>query len=308
MSDYKCNNLPNFFILGAAKAGTTSLCGMLKQHPEIFMTRQKETQFFFNDKKYARGLDFYIDNYFSDAQGYSTRGEGSPSYFHAPDVVAPRLIGALNSRNLKFVVILRDPVERAWSHYLHRVRVNAEECSFADALQSEEVRLARDPLQWAGYYRDGLYGRLVSRWLDYFERTQFLFLRYEDLTSDWLRSLRAVCLHLGVDPEIEWAKKIVTNQAGVPRSRLFMRILQRPRPYMRLLKPVLGEDRIARVRTKLNRLNTRVRPKPILDANEERRLRALYTPDITLLEQLLEQDFHSWKLLPENDATNTSVE
>jgi len=308
MNDYKPYSFPNFFILGAAKAGTTSLCGMLRRHPEIFMTQHKETQFFFNDKKYAKGLDFYIDSYFSGAQGYSKRGEGSPSYFHAPDIVAPRLVSALDSKKLKFVVILRDPVERAWSHYLHRVRVNAEECSFAEALQLEEVRLARDPSQWVGYYRDGLYGNLVSRWFDYFEGEQFLFLRYEDLASDWLHSLKAVCLHLDVDPGIEWPKKIVTNQAGVPRSKLFMRLLQQPRPYMRLLKPVLGEDRIARIRTKLNRLNTCVRPKPLLSVDEERHLRALYSPDITLLEQLLGEDFHSWKLLPENDVTSASID
>jgi|SRR5690625_605973 len=295
------NCAPNFFILGAAKAGTTTLYETLRRHPEVFMSFEKETQFFFNDQKYARGMEFYLNRYFVDAGGYPARGEASPSYFQSPATVAPRLRDSLSPDNLRFIVILRDPVERAWSHYLHRRRVYAEKYAFVEAMAHEEERLVRDPALWVGYYRDGLYGKLVTEWFRYFRRDQFLFLDYEDLHQGRDTMLEQICLHLNVNPKAQWPKEVVSNAAGVPRNRLFMKTLQKPRPYLRIFKKVIDKDRISRVRRRLNRLNTRVQAKPAMDAELARWLRRQYAPDIERLESLLGREFEHWKV-PSADA------
>ncbi len=290
------NRAPNFFLLGAAKAGTTSLYAMLKQHPQIFMSSSKETQFFFNDGKFRKGFQFYLDTYFWKAGGYPFRGEASPSYFHAPALVAPRMKSASFSERLKFIVVLRDPVERAWSHYLHRRRVCAETCSFPEALELEHVRLKRKPTSWVGYFSDGLYGQLTSEWFEYFPKDAFLFLDYEEATKDWTSSLKSICLHLGADPTFKWRQFVSYNTGGVPRNGLLMQLLQRPRPSLRRFKSLIGQDNISNLRRILNRINTRPEPSPVLDPSIEMELRKRYTSDIEQLERILGRNYEKWKL------------
>jgi len=297
MSDHKHNSFPNFFILGAAKAGTTSLHGMLTQHPEIFMTRNKETQFFFNDNEYALGINHYLTTNFSGAWRYPVRGEASPSYFHAPERVAPRLLDSPGRDEMKFVVVLRDPVQRAWSHYLHRVRLCAEPCTFEDAIACEEKRLRNDPHLWVGYYRDGLYGKLLNEWFEYFPRDRFVIVRYESMVSEWQAMLNNIATHLGVSADYSWNKLEEKNVAGVPRSKWLMRFLADiPAPLKNAGKLFLGRDQIVHYRELVRRLNTKRSAKPALNPEVERMLRGRYEEDITTLERLLGADFSAWKL------------
>jgi hypothetical protein len=133
-------NLPNFFLLGAAKAGTTSLYHCLKQHPQVFMPANKEPRFFDRDEFYQEGLSVYLNRHFKGSEIYPARGEATPAY-HRPEKVIPRMKKAYGRLSPKFLIILRDPVERAWSHYLHRVFFTLEEESFEHALKLEKSRI-----------------------------------------------------------------------------------------------------------------------------------------------------------------------
>ena len=144
---------PNFFVLGVPKCGTSTLHQVLMAHPHIFMTKQKEPHFFDTDTYYTRGLDRYLRDHFRGAAGFKARGEATP--YLRSEKARDRIRGDLG-KDLRFVVILRDPVKRAWSHYLHQCRLGVETESFERALELESTRLSAGRPSWTAYFRDGL--------------------------------------------------------------------------------------------------------------------------------------------------------
>ncbi len=144
--------LPNFLIIGAAKAGTTSLYDLLKQHPQIYLSFVKEPMFFSHDDNYRRGPEWYARAFFSGAQGCLERGEASPHYLYWSEKVAPRIKMVYGQMPVKYIVILRDPVERAYSWYWNMVKEGMEDLPFETAVDLEEERLQehQSELQQAG--------------------------------------------------------------------------------------------------------------------------------------------------------------
>jgi len=146
---------PNFFVLGAAKCGTTTLHGLLTAHPHICITKEKEPRFFNTDTSYNRGLDRYLRDHFRGAAGFKARGEATPFHLASGRKVRDRIRCDLG-KDLRFVVILRDPVKRAWSHYLHRCRAGVETETFERALELEPTRLSAGKPAWTAYFRGPL--------------------------------------------------------------------------------------------------------------------------------------------------------
>ena len=109
-------SLPNFMCLGAAKSGKTTLYDILKQHPDIYLPSFKEPHFFDIHDNYNNGIDWYMKNYYSKSN-FKAIGDFTPSYFFEKE--APKRIYDALSKDIKFIVILRHPVDRAYSHYLH---------------------------------------------------------------------------------------------------------------------------------------------------------------------------------------------
>lgn len=188
--------LPSFLLIGAQRAGTTSLFHHLCRHPHVAAPATKEIHFF--DDQYWRGVDWYR-SFFPLALrrrlarlrgGDLVAGEATPYYlFHpaAPERVAATLPSA------RLVVLLRDPVERAHSHYRTMRHLKGEPRSFAGALAFEEKRLAgeeerllADPRYRSRHHRRhayvarGLYADQLERWLAWFPREQLLVLKSED--------------------------------------------------------------------------------------------------------------------------------
>src|SRR3712207_4809254 len=113
--------MPNLFIVGAAKAGTTALYDYLAQHPEVFLSRVKEPMFFSREDYYARGLDWYEAEYFGGAEDYPVRAEATPHYLYWSEKVAPRIKEVYGERPVKFIASFRDPVSRAYRSEERRV-------------------------------------------------------------------------------------------------------------------------------------------------------------------------------------------
>ena len=141
--------LPNFFILGSAKCGTTALYEVLKHHPEIYFPLVKEPQFFCNDDLYAKGLNFYSKTYFCKSHGYKAVGEATPHYMYYKKV-AERIAKDIPGENQRFILILRDPVKRAYSLYWNMVKEGYENLSFSDAIEAEKERIKDQSLEKAG--------------------------------------------------------------------------------------------------------------------------------------------------------------
>jgi len=288
--------LPNFLILGATKSGTTSLHHYLKQHPDVFLPEEKEIQFFIDDQLYEKGMEFYQKQYFSGTSDYGAVGEATPLYFHRPELVIPRLKESFPADSLKFVLLLRDPVKRAWSHYLHMVRLGAETLDFERALLMEEKRLHADPASWYSYFSDGLYGKLLEQWFDAFSAESFLILTQDDFVRDVHLSLKKIFSFLGVDDSVCIQDLSIKNEAGQARSKKLMSLLMGRFPGANLIKAVVPVPFRRRLGMKLRHLNIvpsdQTSP---MDADMETELRKRYVADICKLEGLLNFPLEEWK-------------
>ena len=184
--------LPDFLIIGAQKAGTTALYAYLRRHPDITGPSWKEVSFF--DRHYARGEAWYRGNFPNALRARGLVGEASPSYLFHP--LAPERVAALVPA-ARLIVLVRNPVDRAFSHYQHEVALGREPLSFEDALaaeedrlQGEDARLRADPRYfssewWSHTYKArGRYAEQLEHWLEVFPRKQLLVLPSEDLLGE----------------------------------------------------------------------------------------------------------------------------
>jgi hypothetical protein len=208
--------LPDFLIIGAAKSGTTSLYHYLVQHPRIRRARRKEIRFFY--REYARGPHWYRAHFplalrrrwETLRHGEFATGEASPSYLFYPHAAARAHALVPDA---KLIAILRNPIDRAWSQYRHKVRKGIEPLSFEDAIAEEPARtrgeweriLADESYRGAalfhfGYLRRGLYAEQLERWLALYPRERLLVLRAEDLFADPARVIRDATDFLGLAP------------------------------------------------------------------------------------------------------------
>lgn len=187
--------LPNFLIIGAMRAGTTSLCRYLEAHPEVFMAPQKEVHFF--DLHFARGPGWY-EQQFAGARTEQAIGEATQTYMYF-DEVPTRLARILPDALL--IAVLRNPVDRAYSHYwLERVR-GREPLTFADAVAEEPKRLASSGLgaRTSHSYLDrGRYLRQLLNVCKYYSREALLVILFEELCDHPDVLFRDVCRFLGV--------------------------------------------------------------------------------------------------------------
>jgi len=211
--------LPDFLILGTQKGGTTSLYHYLSQHPDVLPAYRKEVHFF-DSHRYQNGPLEYRAMFPLQARldlrgrrtGRTTlTGEASPFYLSHPTT-------AERARELvpdaKLIVLLRDPCERAFSHYRQNVRWNREPLSFADAIDAEAERL-REPLKRAcagvdedrgaalprySYVLRGHYADQLDRWHEFYPGKQFLILRSEDLLDKPEATYKRVLAFLGLTP------------------------------------------------------------------------------------------------------------
>ena len=197
--------LPDFLILGAQKAGTTALYAYLRWHPQVTGPSFKEVSFF--DRHYARGERWYRAHLPIRRSGIV--GEASPSYLFHP--LAPERVARMLPR-ARLIALLRNPVDRAFSHYQHEVALGREELSFEDALAAEDERMQGelermlvDPTYFSyawwnyTYAARGRYAEQLERWLAAFPRDQLLVLFTEELAADTAGTYRRVLDFLGVD-------------------------------------------------------------------------------------------------------------
>jgi len=287
--------LPTFFVLGAAKSGTTSLYYYIKQHPQIYLSPVKETHFFDNDENYSLGIDAYIEYFFKGAERFPARGDATPTYFHLPDKVAPRLAQLYSNQKPRFILIFRDPVARAWSHYLHNIRIQHEIESFEDALRLEEERLEKGELKWIGYYLEGLYAQQLKKWLTYFNRDQFFFLLNEDLRNDPHTTFQQLFDFIGVEDTFQPNTTNIMNPASQPRSLFLSRLIKRNSLFKTVLKSVIPLPQRKQISDYLISKNLRrYDSPPKISEMTDAKLRHRYAADILELAEIINRDLSAW--------------
>jgi hypothetical protein len=199
--------LPNFLVIGAGKSGTTSLYRYLAQHSDVFMSPVKETNWFAyegqgDSLRYPiRTRDAY-ERLFEGVAAERAVGEASPQYLKST-VAAERIAAALPG--VRLVALLRHPVDRAYSSYLHSLR---------DALERRGVEEALQP--GSRYVELGLYHPQLSRYFERFDRSRIKVILYDDLAADPAAVMRDLYAFLGVDESFPSMLRPATTR---PRSR-----------------------------------------------------------------------------------------
>jgi len=160
--------LPDFFIIGAAKSGTSSLFNYLSRHPEIYIPKIKEPEYFSNKSIFIRGNKWYKNIYLEAKKGQLC-GDASTTYTRWPHTLDVANLISKSIPDAKFIYIMRHPVDRAYSHYAHHMRLGIT-MLFEEALEKNNI-----------YIDCSLYMSQIERYLKYFERERFLFLFQSDL-------------------------------------------------------------------------------------------------------------------------------
>ena len=244
---------PSVLIIGAQKSGTTSLFNYLVQHPKVLPPLGKEVHYF--DFHYADGVNWYRGHFPYRRQlrhGRLTL-DASPYYLAHP-LVPERAAQLLPG--VKLIAVLRNPVDRALSHYQHEVRYGREPLSFAEAIEreperlaGEEERLQSDPSYYSAnhhrysYTRRGLYLEQLRRWVQHFPRAQLLVLQSERLFRDPARTTADVHAFLGLQPyRLERYQPFLAGNydAGLP-AELRAKLVAYFEPHNRELYRWLGE-------------------------------------------------------------------
>lgn len=205
--------LPNFLIIGAAKAGTTSLYHYVRSHPQAFMPERKELSFFCEEFNWNRGVDWY-ERHFEGAGSAVAVGEASPRYTVHPLYrgVPARIAGLLPG--VRLVYLVREPIKRMQSHYLDRVIHGLESQSIEQALLGN-----------AFYLSSSSYALQLEQYLEYFPRDRILVILSEDLQRDRQEALSRVFRFLGIDPD--WRADVFDEEFLQTRGRRV------PRPVFR---------------------------------------------------------------------------
>jgi len=255
--------LPNFLIIGAMKSGTTSLFHYLSQHPGFMAPSVKEIHYFDSRLRHSFGENWYR-THFPHKDELKARAEkiGYPALTAEATPAMISRFYALNAAhtlpNAKIIILLRNPVDRAYSHYHHQRRsLRGEPLSFWDALQSERSRTEHDmtlnredPKRAGGamkcytYLQRGHYIDQIEDWMQFYPREQIGIFSYDALTQSPNRVCNDVCAFVGLPQHsFETSQKLNTGQYGEPmEDRCREYLTQEFRPYNRRLFEFLGED------------------------------------------------------------------
>jgi hypothetical protein len=290
--------LPNFLIIGAAKSGTTSLYKYLEEHPQVYVSPQKEPRFFavlsdFNkvvgDDKDQRQLwsdsITTLEEYaalFNGVRNEKAVGEASPIYLWSK--VAPKNIKK-HLPHVKLIAILRHPVDRAFSHYLHNLKIGFEKNpSFEEALADDEVR------HYAEYLPQGGYATLLKRYFNLFPPDQIKIFLYDDLIKSPAMLMCSIYQFLGIEDSFSGNIIKIHNASGISKSRIIENIFSSAL-YQSVAQKMLPFRIKEKVENFVRQKNTF---KPKISSLTAHRLHKYFLDEIYDLQNLIDRDLTPW--------------
>ena len=294
-------SMPNFLIIGAAKAGTTSLYSYLAQHPQIYMSEQKEPRFFAlegeqpNYGGITQGINqssiSTLEDYqklFEGVGDEAAIGEASTIYLYS-EKAAERICHHVP--DAKLIAVLRDPADRAFSSYVHLVRDGFETLSFAEGLKAEPVR-RQENWQPLWFYQDrGFYYDQLKRYFDRFDAEQIKVYLYDDLVKSTQSVAQDIYRFLDVDDSFV-PDLTRSNVSGIPKRRWLQNLFMKDNPLKAAIKPLLPEQMRKRISRDVHRKNTGDKPTFPLEVRQQ--LIDTYREDTLKLQGLLGRDLSNW--------------
>ncbi len=287
----------DFIGIGAIKSGTTWLAKCLEEHPNVFLVEQKEINFFntkspkyqkIKSSNYTKGKDWY-QKHFIGAKENQITGEWSPIYLWDKDS-AKRI--KENYPNVKLFAILRNPINRAFSHYLH-IKQTFDIGSFEESLEeySEEIKGA------------GLYGKQLTEFFELFPKENIHIMIFEEFKTNPQKHIKELFSFLGVDDE--FIPKSLTQKVNVTKYPKYKWITKMTKKAQRIKDNPVGYKiwtfwpvaKSIKIANKIMRkINLAAGVKPILKEETKEELKNFYKKDIQILEILLEKNIDIWKL------------
>lgn len=288
--------LPDFLIVGAWKAGTSSLYSMLNQHSRIYLHPKKELHFFDVDRDYEDGVNFYA-SYFRDTGTAKAVGEATPAYLFDP-AVPGRIVETLG-REVKIIAMLRNPVDRAFSQYRMLVNRGLEKRTPDEIFtfcikrfQSQGITFEKE----ASYLDRGLYSRQIENYFRVFPRKQVrLFLFEDDFLKDPESMIREIQDFLEVDFE-NLNTTISETVANRINNEKVDQLPDTPNPVNQFLKKIIPAQTIRTLmKHKMNALNAGATlAETDWDGWRRRLTREVFYDDIKKTEALIGRDLSGW--------------
>ena len=290
---------PNFFIVGAAKSGTSSLWQYLKQHPLVFMPEDelyKEPGFFSDLRRGKRTLDNYLEIFSKTKENHTLVGEASTAYLTDPS--SAKNIYDFNPQ-AKIIIVLRNPVDRAYSLYNWMTQDGYEYApTFEIALKFEKYRKNKkipnffEPEYYYNYlyFNSGLYYQQVKRYLDLFERNNVHIIKFDDLKNNFEKTYSNLCSFLEIE-KTPISPKIFNKSKSLfsPTIQFILRKINNS-----LNKHIKKNTRTKETRDKLMKLGV-IKKKPFkIKKSTKQMLKSKYIQDIKNLSKLTDINFNSW--------------
>lgn len=291
--------LPNFLIVGVQKAGTTSIYNYLDQHPQVYMSPVKETNFLEKDwetidpttiKNKHNGI-YTFEQYCQLFEGVKDEiaiGEASPNYlFHYRDS-AERIQHYVPGA--KLIAILRNPADRAYSDYLMHVR---------DAVNyrplSEQIKFSAHK---SFMLRKGFYYEPIAYYFEKFGRENLKICLYDDLCQSPTEFMQDIYQFLGVDPNFSPNMAFKAQVAQVPKNQAVNELLRKQNPIRSsaatILKYLLPLETRQKIRAALIQLNSQDKDKASFSPEDRQQLVDLYREDILKLQDLIDRNLSAW--------------
>jgi hypothetical protein len=296
--------LPNFLIIGAAKSGTTTLYNSIKQHPRVYLSPLKEPHFFSHGL--SGNTNIAVERYgnfqspitdfetyqalFDNISGETAIGEASTSYLIHPEA-AERIHQHIP--DAKMIAILRNPVDRAYSAFLMKCRIQKREMSDSQKLLKE----FEDEVENAyGENNTGLYNQKIQRYLDFFDETQLKVVTFQNFQKEFDRVIKEIFIFLDVSPDVHVEKPGVRNKGGVPKNKLVFNSLEQLRQgFNTTVRPFIPEKTVDNIYNLYTNMRNKTLDKPPeLPPDIRHKLLELYRDDILKLQDTLQQDFSMW--------------
>ena len=293
--------LPNFLIVGASKCGTTALYYYLKQHPEISFPDLKEPKYFssINEKFPHKGIgDTSVEKYavksfneycalFDNIENIRV-GEASPDTIYYHERTSERIKETLG--DIPIVIILREPVKRAFSAYMYLKRDSREKLSFIDGLMAEEKRLSDNwDFIW-GYKRCGLYHDQIKSFMDKFTNVKIVL--QEELKNQTTTILEDIYSFLNVDVTFKTDASINHNESGIPNNWISKFLLSRNNIVSTAIREIMKK---LIPRNLLEKVASKSLDKAVISDKEIEYLKPYFYDDICKLEKLIDKDLSFWK-------------
>ena len=283
----------DFFIVGAPKAGTTSLYHYLSEHPQVEMSSQKEPDYFSDKAIHEQGM-YYAKNRVDTLDKYESLfvqkesvvyGEASVSYLFYENVAED--IKKYNP-NAKIIIMLRDPIERAFSHYLMDYRLGLISVSFEKVL-AKISKLKNAHLFYQQYIELGKYTTQIQRYLDSFEQESILFIDYDDFKKNVPETVNQVYSFLNISTDFTANINTKYNASTMPKNKIirFIYSFVFLRKILTFLFPVYL---VRNIRDFLFKADE----KPELLKETRNQLRKIFNDDIRILEEVLGKDYSKW--------------